>query len=316
MPRRVPVPNKISEKPLVVIAGPTGAGKSPLALRVAETFSGEIVNCDSLQLYRGFDIGTAKTPVAERRGIPHHLIDVLDPGAVYSAGDYARDARRIIREISARNRLPVVAGGTGFYLRALLDGLPELPERDAGLRDRLTARERRRAGSLYRILSRLDPAAASRIDARDTQKLIRALEIRLLTRQAAPPRDAATPLAGYRVLKIGLNPDRAALYERLEARAAEMFRSGLIEEVRGLVAAGCTGREKPFESLGYRQALEYLRGCMTLEDAIASTQLETRQYAKRQWTWFRRDAQIRWLSGFGNTPSVLEQCLEAVRNFI
>ncbi len=304
------------EKPLIVILGPTGAGKSALAVNVAETFHGEIVNCDSLQIYRGFNVGTAKTDKPERRGIPHHLIDVADPDEVYSAGDYARDARRIIGDISARGSLPVIAGGTGFYLRALLEGLPDLPDRDDTLRRRLADRNRRRPGSLHRILSRLDPAAASRIHARDTQKVTRALEIRLLTHQPAPSRASAEALAGYRTLKIGLNPDRAVLYERLDARAAEMFRCGLIEEVKDLLDAGCTGHEKPFESLGYRQALEYLRGTLSLDEAIASTQLETRQYAKRQWTWFRRDAQVHWLSGFGTTPSVLEQCLEMVRKFI
>ena len=304
------------DKPLIAILGPTGAGKSALAVKLAETFQGEIVNCDSLQIYRGFNVGTAKISEPERHGIPHHLIDVAGPGEVYSAGDYARDARRVIHEISGRVRLPVIAGGTGFYLRALLDGLPELPDRDEALRARLAARNLRRPGSLHRILSRLDPSAASRIHARDTQKTMRALEIRLLTREPAPPRASAEALAGYRTLKIGLDPDRAVLYERLDARAKEMFRSGLMEEVRDLLDAGCTGREKPFESLGYRQALEYLLGTMTLDQAIASTQIETRQYAKRQWTWFRRDAQVRWLSGFGTTASVLEQCLEMVGQFI
>lgn len=304
------------EKPLIAIVGPTGAGKSALALKIATTFRGEIVNCDSLQIYRGFDIGTAKTPAPQRRGIPHRLIDVVNPGEVYSAGDYARDARETIREISARQHLPILAGGTGFYLRALLDGLPELPERNEALRERLAARDRRRPGSLHRILSRLDPAAASRIHARDTQKLFRALEIRLLTREPAPPSASAQPFGGYRTLKIGLNPDRAVLYALLDARAKEMFRSGLLEEVNHLLETGHTGREKPFESIGYRQALEYVRGSLTLGQAIASTQLETRQYAKRQWTWFRRDPQIHWLSGFGSTPSVVEQCLGIVEKFI
>ncbi|HML15979.1 MAG TPA: tRNA (adenosine(37)-N6)-dimethylallyltransferase MiaA [Bryobacteraceae bacterium] len=310
------MPETILQKPLIAIVGPTGAGKSALALKIAETFPGEIVNCDSLQIYRGFDIGAAKTPASERRGIAHHLIDVVDPGAVYSAGDYARDARRIIREISARGHLPIISGGTGFYLRALLDGLPHLPGRDQALRERLASRDRRRPGSLHRILSRLDPQAASRIHVRDTQKLMRALEIRILTREAAPPRASAEAFDGYRTLKIGLDPDRAELYEFLDARAAEMFRSGLIEEIRRLLDRGLTGREKPFESLGYRQGLEYVRGSMTLQQAIATTQLETRQYAKRQWTWFRRDAQVRWLRGFGNAPSVVEKCLEMIRTFI
>jgi len=299
---------------LIAVVGPTGAGKSTLALRLCEEFGGEVVNCDSLQLYRGFDIGTAKLFVAERRGIPHHLVDVLEPQQVYSAGDYARLGRTVIDEISARARIPVIVGGTGFYLRALLDGLPPLPARNHDLRLRLNARETKRPGSLHRILSRLDPAAAKRIHTRDTQKLIRALEVRMLTSAPLPPTASAEPLLGYQIVKVGLDPGRAVLYEVLDARAREMFRSGLIEEVRGLLAAGCTGREKPFESLGYKQALQFVCGSLTLEQAIESTQIETRQYAKRQWTWFRRDPNVRWLSGFGHSVFIIEQCVNFIRN--
>ena len=301
---------------MVVIAGATGSGKSGLALRAADCFHGEIVNCDSLQLYRGFDVGTAKLSEPDRRGIPHHMIDVLQPSQVYSAGDYARDARQAIARITAAGHLPILAGGTGFYLRAVLNGLPHLPARDPGLRARLAARETRRPGSLHRLLARLDPPAAARIHARDVQKLTRALEIRLLTRNPLPPSSTAEPLAGYRVLIIGLQPERTALYETLDARAAEMFRHGLIEEVQDLLAAGCTGDEKPFQSLGYKQALQYLRGTLTMEQAIASTQLETRQYAKRQWTWFRRDPEIVWLSGFGHSPEIVQPAFDLIRNFL
>lgn len=292
---------------MLVIAGPTGAGKSTLAIYLAQTFGGEIVNCDSLQLYRGLDIGTAKTPLAQRGGIPHHLFDVLSPRESYSAGEYARKAREVIAEISGRSRLPVVAGGTGFYLRALLEGLPALPERDEQLRARLMAREETRPGSLHRILSRLDPTAAVRIHSRDVQKTLRTLELRLLTKQPLPPAETATPLQGYSVFKLGLDPDRAALHKQLEARTREMFAQGLIEEVEGLLRGGCTGEEKPFESLGYKQVLAYLRGSLTREQAIESTLIETRQYAKRQWTWFRRDPEIHWLQGFGDDPQVREQ---------
>jgi tRNA dimethylallyltransferase len=301
---------------LVTIAGPTGAGKSSLALRLAAEFDGEIVNCDSLQLYRGFDIGTAKTPEDQRRGIPHRMIDVLDPAEGYSAGDYARTARSVLAEISARGRLPIVVGGTGFYLRALLDGLPQLPEKDEAIRQRLAERETRHAGSMHRILRRLDPAAAARIHANDTHKLIRALEVRILTGVPAPPRKRSDALEGYLTLKLGVNPDRKALHEVLDARAREMFLSGLVEEVRGLIAAGCSGDEKPFESLGYRQALEHLRGKLSLEQAIAATQIETRQYAKRQWTWFRRDREIVWLDGFGSSPEVIEKAVKLVRKHV
>lgn len=296
----------------MAIVGPTGSGKSALALNLAEEFHGEIINCDSLQLYRGLDIGTAKTPVAERRGIPHHLFDVLDPEQGYSAGEYARQARDVVADVSGRGRLPIVAGGTGFYLRALIDGLPPSPARDPGLRRRLAAREERRPRSLHRLLTRLDPSAAARIHARDVQKVVRALEVRILTGRALPPTGAARPLAGYSVLQLGLDPDRSELYRRLDARVLAMFRpesgTGLIGEVQRLLARGCTGAEKPFESLGYKQALDYLGGARTLEEAIVSTQTETHQYAKRQWTWFRRDARVIWVRGFGDSPEILDQC--------
>lgn len=309
-------------RPLIAVAGPTGSGKSALAIELALALGGEIVNFDSLQLYRGLDIGTAKTPVEQRRGIPHHLFDVLDIGAGYnagySAGDYARLARATIAEISARGRLPIAVGGSGFYLRALLDGLPSLPGRSLPLRAKLEDRERRRPGSLHRILNRLDPSAAARIHARDVHKTIRALEIRMLTRATAPAPESAEPLRGYRILQLGLNPDREQLSRRLDARVDAMFAGGLIEEVKGLMERGATGVEKPFESLGYKQALQYIRGQSTLEQAIASTKTETRQYAKRQRTWFRRDARIYWLegpghAGFGDDPRVLAAALEQAR---
>ncbi len=304
------------DSPLLVIAGPTGAGKSALALRVCEEFSGEIVNCDSLQLYRGFQIGTAKTPESERRGIPHHLLDVLDPSGGYSAGEYARVARNAIAEISARAHLPVVVGGTGFYLRALLNGLPVLPESDRRTRERLMDRERRKPGSMRRLLTRLDPASAARLHPNDTQRLMRAVEIRLLSGRSSHDAASMKRLADYSVLKIGVDPDRALLYESLNARAHLMFASGLIEEVQSLLSQGCTGNEKPFESLGYRQALSHIRGEITLHRAVYLTQLETRHYAKRQWTWFRRDPEIQWLSGFGNSIPVIEQCFGILRRFL
>lgn len=317
--------HRLTADPLITIVGPTGSGKSALALHVAEVFSGEIVNCDSLQLYRGFDTGTAKTPPHARRGIPHHLFDVLEPAERYSAGDYARAARAVIKDVSALKKLPVIVGGTGFYLRALFDGLPPLPGREEGLRAKLAAREQRRPGSLHRLLTRLEPDAAARIHANDTQKLMRALEVRVLTRRAMPPPDAAEPLTGYRTLVLGLSPERVRLAEAIKTRTQEMFRGGLIEglpgpglieEVSALLAQGCTGAEKPFESLGYKQALAHLRGTLSLENAITSTEIETRQYAKRQWTWFRRDPRVQWLEGFGGDAEVIERCLARVRKFM
>ena len=306
----------MSADPLVVIVGPTGSGKSTLALRVCQDFSGEIVNCDSLQLYRGFHVGTAKTPASQRRAIPHHLLDVLDPSDGYSAGEYARIARGIIGEITERQRLPVVVGGTGFYLRALLNGLPRLPESDEAVRARLMEREQRRPGSMQRLLKRLDPAAAQRLHANDTQRLMRALEIRLLSGQQSPPMFETEPLTGCRVLKIGLDPERALLYASLDARTRTMFQTGLVEEVQGLLKNGCTGDEKPFESLGYRQTISYLRGEIELDRAIYLTQMETRHYAKRQWTWFRRDPSIQWLKGFGASPHVMNECSQILQRFL
>jgi tRNA dimethylallyltransferase len=295
--------------PLIVIVGPTGSGKSALALDLAAAVSGEIVNFDSLQLYRGFDIGTAKPPVSARRAVPHHLFDVLDPANGYSAGDYARVARRSITEITGRGCVPIAVGGSGFYLRALLEGLPELPSRSLELRAGLKVREERRPGSLHRLLTRLEPGAVSRIHSRDLQKTIRALEIRLLTHSGIPARETAEPLRGYRILQIGLHADRSELVKRLNARVEAMFAGGLIEEVRALLEHGATGDEKPFESLGYRQALQYIRGQATIEQAILSTQIETRQYAKRQMTWFARDARVHWLAGFGDDPAIVNQAM-------
>ncbi|MGA2157241.1 MAG: tRNA (adenosine(37)-N6)-dimethylallyltransferase MiaA, partial [Bryobacteraceae bacterium] len=220
------------ERPMVALVGPTGSGKSELALQLAEAFQGEVVNCDSLQVYRHFDIGTAKLGIDERRGIPHHLIDILEPDALFTAGEFARAARDAAARISARGRLPIVCGGTGFYLRALLDGLFAGPERDQALRDRLGAREKRRAGSLHRVLRRLDRAASAKIHPNDVPKVMRALEVCLLTRRPVTElfERGRTALTGYRVLKLGLLPDRDALYQRLDARCARMFEAGLVEE--------------------------------------------------------------------------------------
>jgi tRNA dimethylallyltransferase len=301
--------------PLPIVLGPTGSGKSELAIQIALALGGEIVNCDSLQIYRRFDIGTAKVPEAARRGVPHHLIDLIDPGQLFTAGDYARQARAVLPDIVARGRVPIVVGGTGFYLRALLDGLSHGPIRNPALRQRLERREQKRPLSLYRILSRLDPTAASRIHANDTKKIIRALEVRLLegrpiTELFAQGRD---PLTGFHPIKLGLNPPRALLNQRLDARTVCMFESGLIEEVRTLLASGVSRDAKPFESLGYKQAFQVLEGRLTLEQAIQSTQLETRRYAKRQATWFRKEPHVEWLDGFGDHREVQAQALAMVK---
>jgi tRNA dimethylallyltransferase len=303
---------------LVAVAGPTGSGKSELALVLAEAFAGEIVNCDSLQVFRHFDIGTAKLPFAERRGVPHHLIDVADPDEMFTAGEYARVARRAIGEIAARGRLPLVAGGTGFYLRALLDGLFQGPERDQALRERLAAREARRAGSLHRLLTRLDPETASRIHPHDVPKVTRALEVTLVARRPVSGlfRQGRDRLTGYRTLKLGLLPDREALYRRLDARAERMFAGGLSEEVESILKLGFPPTAKPFESHGYRQALQLLRGELNRREAVFYAQRNTRQYAKRQITWFRKEPDLVWLRGFGDDGEIQREARERVGAFL
>ena len=229
-------------------------------------------------------------------------------------------SREIIAGISARGHLPLVVGGTGFYLRGLLEGLPALPGRDDLLRERLSAREQRRPGALHKLLARLEPSAAARIHPRDVQKVTRALEIRLLTGATLPAPSTATALDGFRLLLIGLAPERSLLADSIATRTRQMFEAGLtgglVDEVRGLLEQGLSGDEKPFESLGYKQALAHLRGQMSLEQAQASTEIETRQYAKRQLTWFRRDARIVWFTGFGTDPAIAEACQQAVRKFL
>ncbi|HWY48953.1 MAG TPA: tRNA (adenosine(37)-N6)-dimethylallyltransferase MiaA [Bryobacteraceae bacterium] len=297
--------------PLPIVLGPTASGKSDLAIQIALAVDGEIVNCDSMQIYKGFDIGTAKVPEEERQGVPHHLIDVANPDQVFTAGDYARMAREVLRQIAKRGRKAVVAGGTGFYLRALLDGLFPGPARDAEIRARLERRESRRPGSLHRILSRLDPVAAVRIHSNDKNKIIRALEVRLV--EGKPMSDlfdrGREALEGFRPIKIGLNPPREHLHQRLDARSVRIFEQGLVDEVRGLLAAGVPRDSKPFESLGYKQALQVIEGRLTPEQALASTQLETRRYAKRQLTWFRKEHNVHWLFGFGEEPAVQQKAL-------
>lgn len=298
------------------MAGPTGSGKSDLALDLAEKFNGEIVNCDSLQVYRYFDIGTAKLPPAERRGVPHHLLDILNPDELFTAGEYARLAREAIDGISRRGRLPILAGGTGFYLRALLDGLFEGPSRDQPLRDRLALREARRTGSLHRLLTRFDSATARKIHPHDVPKVTRALEVCLLMRRPVSElfqqgRDA---LRGYRTLKLGLLPDREELYPRLDRRCAAMFERGLVEEVRQILALGFAPELKPFESHGYKQALQSIRGELNVREALFYAQRGTRQYAKRQLTWFRREPDLIWLKGFADTPGIRESAISHVAN--
>jgi len=308
----------MGDRKVIAVLGPTGSGKSELALGVAGRFGGEVVNCDSLQVYRYFDLGTAKLPPEARRGVPHHLIDILDPDQVFTAGEYARLGRRVLEEISARGRLPVVAGGTGFYLRALFDGLFPGPQRDQALRERLAARERRKSGSLHRLLRRFDPQSSRRIHPRDLPKLTRALEVCLLTRRPVTElfQQGRAALGGFRILKIGLSPAREQLYEKLDRRTRQMFEAGLIEEVRGILSRGFAATVKPFESHGYRQAVQVLNGELKLDEAIFYAQRNTRRYAKRQMTWFRQEAGIEWFSGFGSDPQVQQAVEQRVHEFL
>lgn len=304
----------MSQPLLVVILGPTGSGKSALSLFLAGRMRGEIVSCDSVAVYREFEIGAAKPSPEERRRVPHHLIDVAAPTELVTAGDYSRQAREAIREISARGLLPVVVGGTGLYLRALLEGLFAGPPRSEELRARLRDRAAERGpGYLHRLLRRLDPAAARAIHSNDVAKVIRALEVSIGSRSPMTElwRRGRNPLPGFRIARLGLNPDREALYQRLNSRAREMFDRGLIEETRALRRRyGPAAR--PLSSLGYKQAAQFLDGELSLGEAIAAVQQGHRNYAKRQITWFRREPDVHWFAGFGSDPEVQKQCLEWV----
>lgn len=290
---------------LVVILGPTGSGKTSLSIALGTQFDGEIVSCDSVAVYRGLEIGSAKPSAEQRALVLHHLLDVVAPDAFYTAGDYAREARTSIADIAGRGKLPIVTGGTGLYLRALLHGLFAGPQRSAALRERLLRRaETRGPVGLHRILRRLDPASAARIHANDVAKVIRAIEVTLAGSRPMSEawKEGREALSGYRILRIGLDPERAALYERINARAQAMFAEGLIEETRDLIAR--YGRQPALASLGYRQAALYLEGELTLEQTIAAASQGHRNYAKRQLTWFRREPEVCWLHGFGDEVDV------------
>lgn len=301
------------DQPLVAIVGPTAAGKSALALTLAERLGGEIVNYDSVQIYRGFDVGAGKLPPSDRRGIAHHLLDCMEPTQLFTAGDYRREALGVLAGLRERGKLPIFVGGTGLYLRALLVGLFEGPPRSEELRARLRGLvEQRGRGYLHHLLRRLDPIAAALIRPRDTQKIIRALEVCLLARSPLSTLHALgrARLRGYRILKIGLNPPRALLYRRINCRVEGMFAAGLLEEVRALVGRPDASRIKPLGALGYRQACAAIRGELSLPEAIQATQGATRRYAKRQMTWFRRERHITWFDGFGDGPEIQRHALD------
>lgn len=311
-------PSDDSKLPLaVLLLGPTGSGKTALSLALGERFRGEIVSCDSVAVYRGMDLGTAKPTREEQARLPHHLIDVADPDQFFTAGEYSRQARTALKDIAGRCKLPIVTGGTGLYLRALTDGLFAGPARQTELRARLAMSQHKFGeGWLYQLLTRLDHASAVRIHANDTPKLIRAIEVCLTTRKPLShvlgnQKIARDPLTGFRLQRIGLNPPRKMLYDRLNQRGAAMFSAGLIEETRGLLAR--FGPVKALDSLGYRQAAAVIGGTMSIEAAIVSTQQGHRNYAKRQLTWFRREPEVLWIEAFGDDAATLAAATELVR---
>jgi len=302
---------------LVVVLGPTASGKSTLGIRLAEKLGGEILVCDSTQVYRHFDIGTAKVPAAEQRGIAHHLLDLCEPAEIFTAGDYRRRALEALDDLRARKILPILTAGTGLYLRALLEGLADAPQRSEEIRARLRKRaEQHGFEHLHRALARLDPESAERISARDTQKIIRAIELRLLTGKPMGEihRSGRDALQGYEIIKIGLLPPRAALYARIHARTEAMLEAGWLEEVRALVASGVPANAKPFQFIGYSQLREHLAGRLSEADAVQQIQQATRHFAKRQLTWFRKETGVHWLPGFGDAPEIFAAALAILKS--
>jgi tRNA dimethylallyltransferase len=302
----------------IAILGPTASGKTRLAISLAGRFHGEIISCDALQIYRGMDIGTAKVSLAERSLVLHHMLDIRNPDEDFSSGDYQRLAREALREIRGRNRIPFVVGGTGFYLRALIEGLFEGPSRSEDLRTRMCRIIKRRGiRSLHHALQRVDPESAAKISEADASRIIRALEVYFISGKPMSwwqlqPRDA---LQDYRWLKIGVDIPREMLYRMINARVEEMYRSGFIDEVRDLLKK--FPREcHAFKAIGYRQIAEHLEGKLNLEQAIEQTKIESRHYAKRQLTWFRSDPEIIWLDGSLDAGALLEKSAIHVARFL
>lgn len=304
-------------KPIIAVVGPTASGKSALGVEIALRVGGEIVNCDSVQVYREIEIATAKISSEEMRGAPHHLLDFVPPSVSFTAGEWARLASRKIEEIEARGGTAMLVGGTGLYLRALRRPFFESPPTDEGLRRRLVAvRERRGPEHLHRMLRRFDPETASLLHPRDWSRVQRALEVYFQT--GAPLSEQRLkrpepPAFVERIRVLALNPPRDELYRRIDLRAEEHFRKGLVEEVRGLLARGVPADSSALGSHGYRRAVEYLHGERTLESAIMQTKLDVRHYAKRQLTWFKREEGVEWFEGFGEDERVQKQVVERVR---
>ena len=305
-----------AQRRLAVILGPTASGKSALAIDLGRRFGGEVVCCDSTQVYRHFDIGTGKVPAAERQGVPHHLMDLAEPEEVFTAGDYRRVALQTLEEIAGRGRLPILTVGTGLYLRALLEGLDDLPGRSEEIRERLRQRAAARGPEyLHRILLKCDPRGAAQIAPRDTQKLIRAIELCLLTGQPASQLRGRSRVAlkEFLVMKIGLMPEREKLYGAIDRRVEAMMEMGWVDEVRKLIEMRIPAAAKPFSFLGYSQLRDHVEKNTSLDAAVREIQQATRRYAKRQITWFRRELGVTWLEGFGHQESIRRRAGEALR---
>ncbi len=300
-------------KRLIAILGPTATGKSALGLALAERFDGEIINCDSTAVYRGFDIGTDKVPLDERRGIPHHLIDIADPTDEYTAAQFARDAAAVIANLHAKGKLPILVGGTGFYYRALTRGLFPGPGKDAALRARLErVAQRRGVEKLHRMLSRVDPGSGARIQQRDLKRIVRALEVYFQTGKplTAHFEDTVSPLGpDVRVGAIALRMPPAWLADRLARRVDDQFARGLLDEIRALLAAGVPADARPFGGLVYRQAMEHLRGVRDEASTRALIAQENRKYARRQLIWFRKEPNLVWFDGPGTNAEVQDSVI-------
>ncbi|HSD47253.1 MAG TPA: tRNA (adenosine(37)-N6)-dimethylallyltransferase MiaA, partial [Pyrinomonadaceae bacterium] len=298
------------------IVGPTASGKSTLGIEVALELNGEIINCDSVQIYQEIQVATAKVPLEERKGVPHHLIDFVPPSINYTAVEWAREAAAKIEEIESRGRIPLLVGGTGFYLRALRRPFFVSPQTDESLRRRLNRmRERRGAEHLHRVLRRLDPRAAEQLFPRDWPRVQRAIEVYLQTGRSIVDQKDERPEAhesARRLRILALNPPRAELYARINERTEAHFRAGLVEEVQELLNRGVPPESNALGAHGYRRVVEYLQGKRDLASAIEQTKLDVRHYAKRQLTWFRHEAGVEWFAGFGEEKAVLDSVLEAL----
>jgi tRNA dimethylallyltransferase len=305
----------VSPPRLVAVLGPTATGKSALGIALARRFNGEIVSCDSTAVYRGFDIGTDKVPREQQQGIPHHLVDIVDPQDAYSAAQYATDAAAAIRDITARGRLPILVGGTGLYYRALIRGFFPGPARDRALRERLDRIAHRRGPErLHRWLGKVDPASAARIQGRDQKRLVRALEVYRLTGRPLTEHfaDTRSPLPDYQVSAFALQIPVEATAERVARRVDEQFRRGLMDEVRELLGSGVPATAHPFTGLVYRQALEHLKGVRDEAATRALIVRENRRYSRRQLIWFRKEPNLQWIYAAGELEDTQQQVAGAL----